>query len=226
MNANSVYWIRCQDHTDMMSQGYIGVSSNAEVRFMQHLKKPQNKHLGFAINKYGWDNLIKTKILVADRGYCLDIERKLRPIDDIGWNCSAGGGNPPSALGKRFIHTKPAWNKGKKSTLETRKKISDAVSLAMKDPARLALNRSLRLGLPSPRKGQKLTDETRAKMSKSLKGRVGSMKGKTRNPDSIKKFSASIQEFTWVCPHCQKNGCGRSAATRWHFDNCKHKGAQ
>ena len=223
---SSVYWIRCQDHTDMMSQGYIGVSKNADVRFTQHFKHTKNRHLKFAIDKYGWDNLVKTKILIADNNYCFDIERKLRPTDDIGWNCVTGGGNPPSSLGKRFIRTKSAWNKGKKSSAETRKKISDAVSLAMKDPARLALNRSLRLGLPSPRKGQKLTDETRTKISQSLKGKVSPIMGKTLKPDVIEQISASIRKFTWVCPHCQTNGYGRGAATRWHFDNCKYKGTQ
>ncbi len=226
MNASSVYWIRCQDHTDMMSQGYIGVSKNADARFTQHFKRTQNRHLKFAIDKYGWDNLVKTKILVADNDYCLNIERKLRPTDDIGWNCVTGGGNPPLSIGNKFRLGITPWNKGKKYGPETRKKISDAVSLAMKDPARLALNRSLRLGLPSPRKGQKLTDETRAKISQGLKGKVSPMAGKTHKPDVIEKISASIREFSWICTHCQTSGYGRGAATRWHFDNCKHKGAQ
>jgi len=56
----SVYWIRCADHTDMMTQGYVGVSMDAERRWGEHQKSRQNQHFKFAIQKYGWDNLIKT----------------------------------------------------------------------------------------------------------------------------------------------------------------------
>ena len=52
-----------------MSQGYIGVSKNAEARFTQHFKRTQNRHFKFAIEKYGWDNLVKTQILIADEDY-------------------------------------------------------------------------------------------------------------------------------------------------------------
>ena len=31
--STSVYWIRHKDHTDMFSQGYVGVSKNVEVKF-------------------------------------------------------------------------------------------------------------------------------------------------------------------------------------------------
>jgi len=224
MNANSVYWIRCQDHTDMMSQGYIGVSRNAEVRFTQHSKQTQNLNLKAAIKEYGWDNLVKTKILVAERGYCLDIERKLRPANNIGWNCTAGGGNPPDLSGRRFKRNTPIWNKGKKSGPETKKKISDAVRLAMQNPARRELNRLARLGMPSPRKGQKHTDEARAKISASKMGCASKRKGTQLTEEQKAKVSIAIRMFSWECPHCQTQGFGQGAATRWHFDRCKNKG--
>jgi predicted GIY-YIG superfamily endonuclease len=70
----------------MFTQGYIGVSSNTEARFEQHSKSIQNRHLKFAGEKYGWDNLVKKVILIADKVYCLVIETKLRATKGIGWN--------------------------------------------------------------------------------------------------------------------------------------------
>ncbi len=110
-----VYWIHLEDHTDMFSQGYIGVSNNTTKRFEEHKNRPSNEHLKNAIKKYGWDNLVKTIVLIADEAYCLLMETKLRSEDKIGWNIIKGGGIPPSPLGKKFTVSE-----------ETRKKISIA----------------------------------------------------------------------------------------------------
>jgi len=110
-----VYWIHLEDHTDMFSQGYIGVSKNTSKRFEEHKNRPSNVHLKNAIKKYGWDNLVKSIVLIADEAYCLLMETKLRAEDKIGWNVVKGGGMPPSTLGKKFTVSE-----------ETRKKISIA----------------------------------------------------------------------------------------------------
>lgn len=131
----NLYWIRHKDHTDIFSQGYVGVSKNAETRFNQHYSNPVNKHLGFAIKKYGWNNLIKQVILISDDNYCLNIEKKLRPKENIGWNITIGGGLPPSALGKKFgspsNETKAKMSAariGTKQSEETKKKRSLAIT--------------------------------------------------------------------------------------------------
>jgi hypothetical protein len=124
--TTSVYWIHHPDHTDMFSQGYIGVSKNAERRWEEHLKKSENRHFRFAINKYGWDNLVKEQILIAEEDYCLDIERKLRPAVDIGWNIAIGGGKPPVAYGNKTRLGVPSWNKGLPWSDEAKKKLSEA----------------------------------------------------------------------------------------------------
>ena len=82
----SVYWIRHPDHTDMFTQGYIGISSNVKQRWESHSKNSSNLHIGRAVKKYGWDNLIKQVVLIADKAYCLAVETKLRPANQIGWN--------------------------------------------------------------------------------------------------------------------------------------------
>lgn len=98
-----VYWIRAQHHTNIMSDGYIGVSKNANKRWEYGHKwanikgRHENPFFSNAISKYGWDNLIKTIIVMADEFYCYDLERKLRPTNNIGWNLVSGGGKPPVA---------------------------------------------------------------------------------------------------------------------------------
>ena len=124
MTACSVYWIRCADHTDMTSQGYVGVSIDAERRWLQHKRPRQNPHLKFAVQKYGWDNLVKTQLLISTEEYCLEIERKLRPDNNIGWNITAGGGKPPVAYGNKSRVGKSSWNKGIPCSDEMKKKLS------------------------------------------------------------------------------------------------------
>lgn len=220
----SVYWIRCKDHTDMFSQGYVGVSKNAGLRFSQHQRRHENPHLERAIAKYGWDNLVKTEILISDEAYCLDIETKLRPTEKIGWNICVGGGMPPLMIGNTSRIGKPSWNKGKTYGDSTKKKISDAVRLAMQNPERKEVSRQLLLGKPGMMFGKSHTTESRAKMSAAKKGLPSKHKGILATQEQKQKMSKSIRAYSWECPHCQKEGFGRGAATRWHFDNCKHKG--
>ena len=89
----------------MFNQGYVGITNNTQVRWNDHNKRPSNAHIERAIKKYGWDSMVKEVVLIANRAYCLDIELKLRPKNNIGWNVVLGGGNPPSSLGKKFIRS-------------------------------------------------------------------------------------------------------------------------
>jgi hypothetical protein len=94
-----------------------------------------------AISKYGWDNLIKTILVVADEKYCYDLERKLRPTDGIGWNLVIGGGKPPVTKPRGSSYVSPLkgvsrstpWmlgrtpaNKGAPASKESRQKMSEA----------------------------------------------------------------------------------------------------
>lgn len=223
MAVASVYWIRRQDHTDMTNQGYIGVSINAELRFEQHLKRTQNRHLKFAIQKYGWDNLVKSQILIAEEDYCLDIERKLRPADGIGWNCAAGGGKPPLAIGNKFKLGIPAWNKGKTMSAETRAKVSKAAKEQMQRPGMKELLASLKKGKPSPLKGTKHKPESIEKMRLVKLGKKSGMKGKKHTEETLQNIKAKFAANPWTCPHCGKIGLNKGTGNRWHFDNCKEK---
>lgn len=206
-----------------MSQGYIGVSMNAEKRFTQHLKRTQNRHLGFAIKKHGWDNLVKSVLLIAEKDYCLDIERKLRPADKIGWNLTAGGGFPPTITGPRpDLRGRPAWNKGKKMSAQTVEKVRAAVKLQMQDPAHRAKLSEIKKGRPSPMAGKKHTAEAVERMRSSKVGVPSKKRGKNLAGAALENVQIASR-VAWTCPHCAKQGMGRGAANRWHFDSCKEK---
>lgn len=141
----SVYWIHSKDHSDMFSEGYIGVSNNANHRWSYGHKwavknnRHENPRFMNAINKHGWDNLIKEVILIADSDYCYAVEKKLRPSEKIGWNIAIGGGKPPITKSRGDDYVSPLkgvtrhtpWmigrvpsNKGIKASEETRAKLS------------------------------------------------------------------------------------------------------
>lgn len=99
--TTEVYWIRAAHHSDVMSEGYVGVSKNANKRWSYghkwaHAKgRHENSRLSNAITKHGWENLVKTVLIVADETYCYELEQKLRPTEKIGWNLAIGGVKPP-----------------------------------------------------------------------------------------------------------------------------------
>ena len=223
MPRNSIYWIHHPDHTDMFTQGYIGVSVDPNRRLHEHRYKSQNTHLKYAINKYGWNTLIKKTVLIGSKDYCLNIEKKLRPIDDIGWNIVAGGGCPPPAVGNKFRAGRPAWNKGIPSSASTRKKISDSVTLQMQNPARREINRQLLIGKPSLMLGRKHSAESLLKMSLVKLGKPSTRQGFKHSAATIQRMRELAMQESWECPHCHTQGKSKSAGNRWHFDRCKMK---
>ena len=244
--TTSVYWIHHPDHTDMFSQGYIGVSVNARKRWIDHRRHQENRHFANAVKLYGWDLLVKKQILIAEEDYCLDIERKLRPEKNIGWNIAVGGGKPPiNTTGTGFKAGFTPWNKGVPMSDEARLAVSQALKGIRHSPEvykKQGLNRS---GEKNIWFGKKFSEEYRLKLSLAKKGKPSHRKGKTHTPETIEKMRISKlaagsniteegrkaislahvgrkHELT-TCPHCGKIG-GVTAMPRWHFDNCKNKG--
>jgi predicted GIY-YIG superfamily endonuclease len=89
-----VYWIHLPEQTDVTTQGYVGITHDFEQRMFAHkscAKTGKKQTLYKAIRKYGWDNLIKEIILIGDEQYCLEIEKKLRPVEHMAWNIAMGG---------------------------------------------------------------------------------------------------------------------------------------
>jgi len=101
----TVYWIHHKNHTDIFSQGYVGVTNNTKKRFAKHKAQAnQSTHnnpiITNASKKYGWENIIFSIVLISDKLYCLEFEHKLRPNKEIGWNIAPGGGMPNVRYGK------------------------------------------------------------------------------------------------------------------------------
>ena len=114
-NQAAVYWIRLPEHTDIASQGYVGVSKNPEKRLQSHLKKSKNhtrdnNHLYHSIRKYSWEKLIKETILYGEESYCYETEMYLRPISNVGWNIRPGGNGLPTKKADPVF-----WNHREKS---------------------------------------------------------------------------------------------------------------
>ena len=108
----SVYWIKHQEHIDINTQGYIGITKNVEKRWKEHkqyAKAPYTKCrvIERAINKYKdllvWDVLVEN----IDKELAELIEFELRPTSNIGWNIAVGGSC--ATLGHK--HTEETKNK-------------------------------------------------------------------------------------------------------------------
>lgn len=147
MNIYIVYWIYRSCHTNILEEGYIGVTDNIKRRMKEHKNQKQNPHLERAFNKYD-DMIIDIITLNFSEEYCYYIEYLLRPNEKIGYNIAIGGGKPPSAKGRE------PWIKGKHQSEETRKKQSDAIK-----------------GEKHPNYGKHHSEETRQKQSISAKAR-------------------------------------------------------
>lgn len=88
-----VYWAHLPEHTDMFSEGYIGITRNTlHHRILQHKlrAKISKGHFSNALNRYG-DSIVFEVIIIAELPYCAEMESKLRPKSNIGWNILQGG---------------------------------------------------------------------------------------------------------------------------------------
>lgn len=117
MNVSFVYWIHLKEHTDIDTQGYVGVAMNFELRMQKHYLKTSrgNTHFGRAIRLYGWKNLIKTVVFEGSDNDCYALEMQLRPKFQIGWNEAIGGsGGDKSAFIDYALREKPIGNRNSK----------------------------------------------------------------------------------------------------------------
>ena len=191
-----VYWIRKQEHTDVFSEGYIGVTSRtAEERFKEHVDHSNSNSrkksiIHKAIKAIGKENLVVETILIADEWYCYDIENKLRPSELIGWNVAIGGSKPPGV-------------KGLPVSQETRDKLSKSLKGKRNSPEAIERTRQKLIGF-------KHTEETRAKVSAALTGRPVSEKsikslierniartGEKRSPEQNEARRQALKEKGW-----------------------------
>jgi len=102
-----LYWIKRKIFTDMRTQGYIGVTFDPKRRYTQHKSKSKNDsdiHLYRAMRKY---KDIEFKVIcIGSFDYICELERQLRPKENIGWNIYPGG-----SVAKGFNCSKEAIQK-------------------------------------------------------------------------------------------------------------------
>jgi predicted GIY-YIG superfamily endonuclease len=179
-----VYWIHHNNHDDIFSQGYIGITNNSARRFYQHQKgQSQNKHFSNALKKYSPKEILWDIILIGTKEYCKEIEFKLRSKENIGWNIEKGGGIPPSQKGKRqskeHIKNRIKPRKGKPSPCKGQKR---------SDNTKKAISKAL--------KGSIFSEERKLNISKALKGRIAPNKGKKQSKKEIIKKSKTWKIIT------------------------------
>jgi hypothetical protein len=109
----------------MFSQGYVGVSKNTKTRWFRHSRYSGNQHLKAAIKKYGWDSLIKEVVVIGKETYCYDLEAKIRPTKQIGWNIAEGGAKPPTSQYRGDNYISPLKGKKKETPWMFGRKVSD-----------------------------------------------------------------------------------------------------
>lgn len=158
---NVVYWIRHKNHTDIMTQGYVGVTCNFEQRMRSHLHKANGDSdytVHRAMRKYGAD-IVKTVVTSGDEEFCYFVESELRPEPDTAWNIAAGGLIPPLS--------------GKQHSDETRAKMS-AASKGRPKSAEHCRN----IGLAQ--KGRTMSDAAKEIIRAKATGRVKSEESKLK----------------------------------------------
>lgn len=145
-----VYWIWLKEHTDIFTEGYVGITSKTvSERYRLHVvaskKKDEFKKYRIAeVISERYDDIVVDTICECSIEYAGLLENKLRPFEKIGWN-TAKGGNTVSM------------------TEEGRLRVSKALKGVPKNPELIRKMNEVRLSTP-------VSKETREKISKSLLG--------------------------------------------------------
>ena len=211
-------------HITPSGKSYIGITSKKPEERWRNGEGYNNKRQQLfdkAIEKYGWDyiqhNIVSTDLTEKEakwlENYLICYYRTFVGFkeDCKGYNCTLGGegtvGLEPWNKGQTGVQV--AWNKGKHQTEETKQKISTSLKGNTpwnkgKKTGKPAWNK----GLPSPRKGiprddktkRKIseshigihpTEETKKKISTSLKGNTPWNKGIPHSEESKMKMRES-----------------------------------
>lgn len=195
-----VYWIHLPEHTDMTTEGYVGITTKSvETRFKHHIQNAKREyrlpiHKALVDN----DNCVVTTLLIGSVEYCRLIERELRPQPYTGWNTSIGGD-----MGRLGIkHTEESRKKmrdaalGKIVSEETRKK----QSLIRKGKPRV-LSPEMWAVVRYKASQQKHSEETRKKLSDNAK----KLTGKWKNPQAGPSWKFAIQLYElFLLKNCTK----------------------
>lgn len=120
-----IYWIREKEHTDIYTQGYVGITKlSLEERIRSHKKNKKQSIVARKLRKY--NNLVCSIIKeVENLDEALAFEAKLRPTQNIGWNLQRGG----------ELGVEPEWYLIQENKIKHSMKTSEATKrgIAIKD---------------------------------------------------------------------------------------------
>lgn len=142
-----VYWIKLPSQTDVLNEGYIGITTTSVyARYASHktASKSCDNIIHRAIRKYG-NQLEIVTLIEGSLKYCLLIENKLRPSKYTGWNSAVGGEYGTKHSKESIEHMSVVQKECWKDPVR-RKKFSDKKKgIAPSDKTRLAQIKSQKL---------------------------------------------------------------------------------
>lgn len=153
------------------------------------------------IKKYGRSNLKYEILIVSTQEYIYNLEKAY--VDDQFLKAHPKCMNLVKGGMGGNLGGVP-HNKGKKMSDEFCRKLSVA-----------------KQGLPSPRKGVTVSEETKRKIGEANRGRVRD--ASTR--EKLRERMTGKEHRKVTCHHCNTIG-GITGMARWHFDNCRQREAQ
>lgn len=204
-----VYWIRRREHSNINTEGYVGITNNFCRRTQFHMKYCyDNPRLKRAIAKY--QDIVIDVVYEGTKEECQARESIFRPLRLIGWNIAEGGGMPPN-------------NKGKKWSETHREKYLQSINerqsnFRTTEQRRKGINTRKQNGYVE---GKNLKPERIIDTIWWTNGQIN-RRSKLSPGDEWCRGRTKFQHYgeVKVCPHCSKSGKG-SGMVRFHFDNCK-----
>lgn len=168
MKTAVVYWIRNKNHSNVLTEGYVGVARNLGKRISRHkrdafFQKHQNKNLQKVLLTDDYTIDIIFSGLVEE---CYEQEHTLRSNYRIGWNIVPGGYGGSTNLGKKMSD-------------DFRKKCSERMK-----------GNSLAKG-----NNKSKTEEHKQKISKALKNKPKSIEQKQKQSEKMKGRKQSAESI-------------------------------
>lgn len=173
---------------------YIGSCINLYTRYHNHISKLNrdihpNKYLQNSYNKYGAENFNITILVRCPKEYCVKLEQwfidNIKPqynilkkaYSSLGYKHSVETLKKIREGRRKYIFTDQhrkaigEAHKGIKFSVQQRENISKSLLMKPKSKTTRMNMSKAKVGKPSPRKGVKLSDEIKRKMSESAKNR-------------------------------------------------------
>lgn len=218
-----VYWIHAHDHSDIATEGYVGISNQPFKRLRAHTTDLALVGSGVVrayVEEHGIHSI--NHKLVAEYP-SLDEARKaeeaLRPTANIGWNLKKGGGVSPDCTGR--MHSPETKEKISQSNIRT-KGSREYVSPFKGVTGRYSAETLSKIG--AAQKGKTISESHRKAASEKLSGAKSPRAKKVAlqdvtNPTDVRQFdclgdaaTALGINYSTLRAACQR---GNVAAKRW-----------